>query len=282
MPVVNAGEIELSYRAQRLGPAAADDHGHERHRPAVGASRSSRLCVTTSKRSSTTIAASARAAAWMGRSRSPSSLRTQSALLGALEIDSAHVLGISMGGMVAQELALAHPERIRTLALGCTYCGGEGSALAGEEVLRRLAEAMSSGDRARAIRASLGGRTSLRASPPMHDAYGRFVEIAQRRAVAVEVIMAQMQAIAGHDTSARLPSLAAADARHPRHARSDASGPERAHDRRADPRLPARDLRRRRPPVLLGAARAVGGTCARARRGACLTRQSCSSKPTTA
>ena len=80
--------------------------------------------------------------------------RGRGGLLGALEIDSAHVLGISMGGMVAQELALPHPERMRTLTLGCTYCGGEGSALAGEEVLRRLAEAMSSGDRALAIRAS--------------------------------------------------------------------------------------------------------------------------------
>lgn len=37
---------------------------------------------------------------------------------------SAHVLGASMGGMVAQELALRHPELIRSLILGCTTPGG--------------------------------------------------------------------------------------------------------------------------------------------------------------
>jgi 3-oxoadipate enol-lactonase len=128
------------------------------------------------------------------------------ALLAALELDSAHVLGISMGGMVAQELALGYPERVRTLALGCTYCGGEGSALTAPEVLLRLTEGMLSGDRERALRAAWQANVSPTLAADA-DAYARFLAIAARRAVAVPVIMAQMQACSDHDTHARLAQL---------------------------------------------------------------------------
>jgi 3-oxoadipate enol-lactonase len=46
------------------------------------------------------------------------------AVLDSLGLERAHVVGTSLGGMVAQELVLAHPERVTKLVLACTTPGG--------------------------------------------------------------------------------------------------------------------------------------------------------------
>jgi 3-oxoadipate enol-lactonase len=45
-------------------------------------------------------------------------------LLDALKIPKAHIFGVSMGGAIAQELALRHPSKVDKLILGCTFAGG--------------------------------------------------------------------------------------------------------------------------------------------------------------
>ena len=124
-------------------------------------------------------------------------------LLDALEIESAHVVGISMGGMVAQELVLAAPQRVRTLTLGCTFPGGPEAKMTDMEVVGLLAEAVLSGDDERTLRA--GYEVMIAAEYGAQEgAYELYSELAGQYPAPIPVLMAQLAAIMGHDTSERL------------------------------------------------------------------------------
>jgi pimeloyl-ACP methyl ester carboxylesterase len=60
------------------------------------------------------------------------------AVLDAANVESAHVFGISMGGMIAQEFALQYPQRVRSLILGCTAPGGPHAVRAEAEATQVL------------------------------------------------------------------------------------------------------------------------------------------------
>jgi len=54
-------------------------------------------------------------------------------LMESIGIKRAHVLGLSMGGMIAQEMAISHPERVQSLVLCSTSCSVKNMIGASEE-----------------------------------------------------------------------------------------------------------------------------------------------------
>jgi 3-oxoadipate enol-lactonase len=130
------------------------------------------------------------------------------AVMDAAGLESAHVLGISMGGMTAQQLVLAAPERLRTPTLGCTYCGGDGSSLVDPADAQELLEAFTSGDLDRALRAGY----EINLSPEFRaeeSNYADFTAMAKALPAPQETIQLQLQAVAGHLTQERLAEITA-------------------------------------------------------------------------
>jgi pimeloyl-ACP methyl ester carboxylesterase len=62
-------------------------------------------------------------------------------LMDALGIDSAHFFGVSMGGLIAQVLAIDYPDRVKKVALGCTTHGGRHAIQPEKEVMEILGRA---------------------------------------------------------------------------------------------------------------------------------------------
>ncbi len=128
------------------------------------------------------------------------------ALLDALGWGPVPVIGVSFGGMVAQELALRHPHLVSALALACTSSGGAGGA---SFPLHELAE-LAPDERARRHIAQSDLRRDASWQQANPERFAKLLEMA-RAAERPDKDMAgaarQLQARAGHDTYARLPQL---------------------------------------------------------------------------
>jgi pimeloyl-ACP methyl ester carboxylesterase len=128
-------------------------------------------------------------------------------VLDALQVERAHVFGFSMGGMVAQELALAAPRRIASLTLAGTSCGGTQSKPTSPDVVQAITMAALSGDRERVLKAGyeLIFSSAFAADPAN---YPPFAAAARDSQPSLATLMAQRDALIAHDAYGRLRQLA--------------------------------------------------------------------------
>ena len=91
------------------------------------------------------------------------------AVLDAAGGGAAHVFGVSMGGLIAQEVALRHPDRVAKLVLGCTHPGGREAARMDPDAAAMLMDREPKSAR-EAIEASLPFIYSPATSPEAIDA----------------------------------------------------------------------------------------------------------------
>jgi pimeloyl-ACP methyl ester carboxylesterase len=128
------------------------------------------------------------------------------AVIEAVGWEDAHVFGVSMGGMVAQELALRHPEVVRGLAVGCSYAGGPGGVLS--ETVRRMLDAMWTKNLEHSLRTAYEGNLSPKfAADPAN--YELYVDLTLAQRAPSAVIFMQWEAVQEHNTSERLGDITA-------------------------------------------------------------------------
>lgn len=124
------------------------------------------------------------------------------AVLDAAGIECAHLLGASMGGMIAQEFALQYPKRVRSLILACTAPGGPHTVQAAPEAIQLL------------FRREGNPRERAEAAVPfIYDAATPREQIERDLAIlgewypSPEGYMSQLQGILAWEAYSRLPEL---------------------------------------------------------------------------
>lgn len=119
---------------------------------------------------------------------------------------AAHVIGVSMGGTIAQELTLRHPAKVQSLVLGCTTPGGRhairigGGAFAAAYSTRP----MSAEERGRALAEAAFTRGYIEQHPEVVPA---MIEARRQRPLDAVALEQRMKAVLAHDAYDRLPQI---------------------------------------------------------------------------
>jgi 3-oxoadipate enol-lactonase len=131
-------------------------------------------------------------------------------LMDVLGIGSTSIFGVSMGGMIAQEFALNHPERLSNLILGCTSCGGSKAVPVTAETVAFLFDPerskLSEEDKARGTIPWLWNKEFVENNPA---AIERFIATSSQYPTPPQTLVSQGNVIMTLDTYDRLAEIKA-------------------------------------------------------------------------
>lgn len=129
-------------------------------------------------------------------------------LLDVLEIEKANLLGVSFGGFVAQEFALAYPEKLDRLILACTGFGGKNHVAPAWEV---LATFISNGDlnRGDAVRRFMIPAFTTDFYAAHKETVEKVCRLREENFVPETVYLAQLQSATSFDAESRLGNIKA-------------------------------------------------------------------------
>ena len=130
------------------------------------------------------------------------------AVMRALEIRQAHLIGISMGGFIALELALHYPQMVEKLVLVVTSAGGPRHISPRGEIMAVMTPTpgIEIGEAARKVCAAVSAPGFAENRPEEFDI---FAEIARYRPMSEAAYFRQLAACRGHDVSQRLHQIEA-------------------------------------------------------------------------
>jgi len=140
MPITKVGEINVEYYVEGNGPPLLMIMGFAGQAASWGEPFLSEM-----RKRFTVIRFSNRGTGQSGAAAAitvPLMAEDAAGLMRELGIEKAHVFGISMGGMIAQELVLNHPAQVQGLVLGCTNCGPAHSVQVPAELMSKFGAMM--------------------------------------------------------------------------------------------------------------------------------------------
>jgi pimeloyl-ACP methyl ester carboxylesterase len=127
-------------------------------------------------------------------------------LLDVIGIKSAHICGTSMGGMIAQQFALRYPERVKSLILQSTYCGGPNSILPEETMSISMGPKLAPEKLARKMIELMITQEFIKQNPAL---IRQMLAVMSKNLAPSPGMRGQGQAVKSHNTYERLPRIKA-------------------------------------------------------------------------